>query len=434
MIETVADLLSALRDREIALLDRQEIKHAPTIGDMYEGLTREMVERAVFKGHDLRVVEGFISNESGGMSKQIDCMVVQGAGRPIPYTSHYVYDIRQVLAVVEVKKKLFSADMIDAYQNLRSLLKAFQPKGAGRLFRHAYRGIVMTEPPTGDDAESLPYPLQQVYNTLLIESVLPARIALGYHGFASEYSLRNSFVEYLIAHGSNDSVRHEGFGPVSMPDLIIVDDKALVKLNGMPFSHPLRRSGEWPLYGSFSGNVMRYLLEILWTRISYRLALGSEMFGEDLTRESVSLLIDAMAYDTPFQGWGYTFFDLSPQDLAARPPDAEWEPVELSELQFRVLAEMYAGKQIAVATDADFRLRIASTGEDVNNFVLDLCQTGLVYVTSNGFLDFLTEEGVIALLQDGRFVAAENLSGRFERWLKKNRFSLSKSLLVRPFF
>ena len=72
MIRTAADLLEAIQEQEVAILDRNEIKHAPTIGRMYEGLTRSMLDRVIFAGLDLRVVEGFIRSPSGKLSAQID--------------------------------------------------------------------------------------------------------------------------------------------------------------------------------------------------------------------------------------------------------------------------------------------------------------------------------------------------------------------------
>ena len=41
MIKTAADLLKAFTDAERAKLDGEELTHGPTIGAMYEGLTKE---------------------------------------------------------------------------------------------------------------------------------------------------------------------------------------------------------------------------------------------------------------------------------------------------------------------------------------------------------------------------------------------------------
>src|SRR4051812_32636308 len=102
MIRTIADLLETIRREETKLLDEQNIKHGPMIGDMYEGLTREILENTVFEDLDLRVTNGLISNSSGDYTNQIDCMLVQGEGKKLPYADHFIYNIEQVVAVIEV--------------------------------------------------------------------------------------------------------------------------------------------------------------------------------------------------------------------------------------------------------------------------------------------------------------------------------------------
>ncbi len=46
MIKTVSDFLNKLREKENELLKKQNIKHRPTIGDMYEGLTKNLLGMA----------------------------------------------------------------------------------------------------------------------------------------------------------------------------------------------------------------------------------------------------------------------------------------------------------------------------------------------------------------------------------------------------
>lgn len=96
MINTIKDLLESLRLQGIneisAFLD---IKHGPTIGDMYEGLTKEMMDKAIFKNLDLKVCSGFIFNGENELSKQIDCMIVVGDGIKIPYSQDYKYCINE---------------------------------------------------------------------------------------------------------------------------------------------------------------------------------------------------------------------------------------------------------------------------------------------------------------------------------------------------
>ncbi len=47
MIKNVADMLQAFWDEERKKLDAQNITHPPTIGEMYEGLTKELLARTL---------------------------------------------------------------------------------------------------------------------------------------------------------------------------------------------------------------------------------------------------------------------------------------------------------------------------------------------------------------------------------------------------
>ena len=44
MIKTIADLLRELMVKEAAELDEEPVKHGPTIGAMYEGLARDILD------------------------------------------------------------------------------------------------------------------------------------------------------------------------------------------------------------------------------------------------------------------------------------------------------------------------------------------------------------------------------------------------------
>ena len=128
VINTVKDLMDSLKEKGISEIeDFLYIKHGPTIGAMYEGLTKELMDKAIFKDVDLKVCSGFISNSKGELSKQIDCMIVMGIGKQIPYTGDYIYNINQVVAVIEVKKDLFAKEVDLAYKNLLSVKSIVQP-------------------------------------------------------------------------------------------------------------------------------------------------------------------------------------------------------------------------------------------------------------------------------------------------------------------
>ena len=121
-MKVLAEVLQKLVDQKKALLNDQRVKHPTLIGDMYEGLTTEVLDRIDLSRYGVKVVSGIITsgNEQSG---QIDCMVVIGEGEPMPCSRHFYYPIEQVVAVFEVKKNLFSRDLRDAYGQLE---KVFQ--------------------------------------------------------------------------------------------------------------------------------------------------------------------------------------------------------------------------------------------------------------------------------------------------------------------
>lgn len=56
MINTIKDLIESLRNQGISEVSTfLDIKHGSTIGDMYEGLTKDLMNKAIFKNLGLKV-------------------------------------------------------------------------------------------------------------------------------------------------------------------------------------------------------------------------------------------------------------------------------------------------------------------------------------------------------------------------------------------
>lgn len=91
-----------------------------TISNMFEGLTAELLNRSIFTGLSLKIVKNsFICNYSAILIKEIDRIIVIGNGIKVSFTNQYKYHIKDVIAVVQVKKKLFGATIDGAYQGFR---------------------------------------------------------------------------------------------------------------------------------------------------------------------------------------------------------------------------------------------------------------------------------------------------------------------------
>ncbi|HUI83013.1 MAG TPA: DUF6602 domain-containing protein [Candidatus Binatia bacterium] len=210
MIRDVAGLLRALQEAEAQQIDQAGITHAPTIGEMYEGLTEAILGKLIPVAADLRVVSGFVEDVSGGgLSGQIDSMLVSGKGRRIPHTRHFKWPVKDVIAVLEVKKRLFSSEMADAHGHLRDVLDRYwryveQSKGLTfdvESALYAYGQITGSVAPDRKDLEKLPLHLEMIYRSLVVEQISPIRIIFGYSGFSSEFSFRQGFCR-LIKDGS----------------------------------------------------------------------------------------------------------------------------------------------------------------------------------------------------------------------------------------
>lgn len=447
MISTVAELLNALMRQEVKILDQQKILHAPTIGSMYEGLTRGILELSLPGGLDLKVVSGFVTNKAGNLSKQIDCMLVDGNGEHIPYTDTYKYDIDNVIAIIEVKKNLYSDQLDSAYKNLASIRTLQRASGyVNHIFINAHKQILRSNPMDFDNVTNPPFWRKSIVHSLFQESILPIRIALGYHGFASEFSFREAFVKYLFGQLQSSG---RGYGPVDMPNLIISENYSLIKLSGAPYGIPVFQERQelfsafglredpddmppfttnlWALYASYPTNPVLLLLQLLWTRLQYTHTLSSEIFGLDLDVEILRPLILAKAIEMNNEtGWHYEYFYLSEKFLNLIPVSLEWKPIEINKDQAIIL--MYLGEQ---EKNGKFGLSVHDTGllkqlEHPNLFTENLHLLASVNIISleNDKFRYLTEECRIVALPDGRAFAWDNSDPRFTDWviLNSHRF------------
>jgi hypothetical protein len=414
MITKIADLLNELRIAEAERIDQQQIKHTTTIGDMYEGLTTAVLERAIPKQADLRIVSGFAEANSGVMSGQLDCMLVSGCGRQLPYSKASVWNIRDVLAVVEVKKTLFSAQVESAHDQLRQVLDLcwddFQNSATRDLdigpALQAYRLITGLEPPAHSDVGKLPFHLEMLYRTLVVELVSPVRIIFGYSGFKSEPSMRKAFFDFLEKHA-----KEPGFGGSALPDLIVCGQFSLVKLNGLPFTSPMK-GDRWLIYGSSHQNPLYFLLELIWTRLSHRFTMP-DWFMSDLTVGQLSPVLSGRAVQQgELSGWEYWTHspELLPSNEILQP--ASWKPVAVSEFGFYVFSELCARQSLPQVPEYT-----GATEQEKEEFQRMINARIIGYDGDNIVL--LTDSAMSVIAPDGNSYVGENSTGRLSAWLEK---------------
>lgn len=416
MIETIHELLVAMKEKGIEDIEPYlNIEHNPTIGEMYEGLTHQLMERTIFKDFNMHVVSGKIINASGKLSKQIDCMIVIGEGEKLPYTDNYIYNINNVIAVIEVKKKLFSNELSDAYNNLKSVVDITTPDRDLKIdmIRDAFTSISKMEFPNRDQLNLLEEKYQMLYHILIVECLLPIRVIFGYEGFSSEKSLRDKFVEYISRQADSMTGIKKGFGVHSLPNLIISKENSLIKTNGMPYSITFNGGNEYCWIASYRRNPLLIFLELLWTRLTYMYDISTNIFGFNLIEEA---LIPLLTANGTKRGWEYKVIEYSEQNMVNMDKDAIWQPTILSQGEFILLNLLCQGEEVII--DESLENWAKNLNENIQYIIEHLNNERLIYC-ENGFMKLLTKECKCVILPDLGYCAADDYDGRLTRWLMK---------------
>lgn len=426
MIQNVADLLTKFVDREREVLDKYRLTHGPTIGSMYEGLTREILDKSIPAHLGLQIVGGF-AFFADKLSGEIDCMVVRGTGEEIPYTSKHKWHIRDVIAVFEVKKSISASEIAESHDHLRTLSRLYsnyvESEDASGVTadlafpRRVFSQITHQIAPAHSDVENLPFDLKLLYHTLVTEFVWPIRIVVGYHGWKKEETLRNHFSKFVLNRLENPI----GMGAGSFPQLIICGQYSLVKMNGFPYVTPLR-DGMWPVVASTSYNPLKLLLELLFTRIDllYQTSLAIDDPNE---QEAMTDCLYARGVQQDgVQGWEYKYHYVPNKKLQERGSVLQWDPSELTPAQFCIINKLCAGDEISTC-DPEF-VRIASQAAGgVDAFVRSLKETLLIAV-DNQYLRLTTIACATICTSSGKLFAGENNAGQMEAWLNQEHPSL----------
>lgn len=330
MITSLAEFLDQLQKKETAILAEQSVTHGPTIGDMYEGLTRELLERVIPEELNVRLVDGFVIGVDGKHSHQTDAMLVMGEkGQRIPKTNQWIWPIEDVLAVFEVKKNLFGNQLVDSIEKMRVV--SLQQKELMASERKQVRlgpsqdafARLMGRFPSAGELEDFQGAGGEILRTIAHEQLAPVRIVFGYEGYAAETGLRKGFLDAL--RGAPGGVA----GPAVLPNLIICRRNAILKMNGHPFISPIGEDGRWNLFGSTRTTPFALLLELIWTR------LGNEFnaqfpVDDSLVKEVIApLLAGEVVTDGSVRGWMFHYSTLSKEQLAHTPAD-RWEPVAIT--------------------------------------------------------------------------------------------------------
>jgi hypothetical protein len=408
MITSVATLLRDLMVKESAALAREPITHGPTIGSMYEGLTREILDRAIPLSLDLRIVDGFIDAVSPDLSPQMDAMLVTGEGRQIPHTEHFVWPIRDVLAVLEVKKNLYGADLEDGFRKMRTVMHmqtALMEKDRSEKTYNlhaafqAFARLTGHYPRSWKEASELPDELSFIFHTLVTEQLAPVRVIFGYEGYADEFSLRKGLADFLQANLGTPA----GFGVGSLPNLIVCRQNSLLKMNGQPYISP-QIEGWWQAIVSNAENPLRLLIELIWTKLSNRFSTQFPMDDSLQMERLASLLSTRLAKRGAVVGWEYREDGFDRQKLSGT-VSTTWSPDQTSEDEWVVLMQV-ANKGELDVQDAGFRNYAREEGFDADALIAALVERRSLAWSDDRHVRLISTDTLFtAFMPDGRTIA-----------------------------
>ena len=221
-----------------------------------------------------------------------------------------------------------------------------------------------------------------------------------------------------------------GFGPASLPSLIICEEHAIVKLNGWPFAATLaggdlpgvlefKAEEWWPFYASKRGISSLLLLEILWTRLRQYFPLPATIFGEDLETEHLNCFL--LAKPRPWEGWEYYFYKVAEERLADSPQFSPFQPHTLEMPEFVAFQMLASGKEVTL-NDPDLLSFLHREGRSVDDFVNRMKATRLVNIEPTaGRLVPLAESIMLGVSPEGEFFVDRADSPRSINWALKRR-------------
>ncbi len=167
---------------------------------------------------------------------------------------------------------------------------------------------------------------------------------------------------------------------------------------------------------------MYYLLELVWTRLSYKFKLGSEIFGEDFQFDATHPFLfckETKIADDKW-GWEYNYKVLTRERLSKPLTPREWEPVEITQLQCSILLTLSKQEYIDFYNDESFINFIKGKNLSVDKIIEELQATKLVYV-DEGKMGLLTEELLINFTPDGKSFAGENRNSEMTNYLLRQK-------------
>ncbi len=421
-IKSMSDLLDEVLKRNITTAEEYHqtngTKHPVLLGDIYEGITADILKKTLFENLNLKVVTGQIRLHNGELSNQVDCMIVKNIGREMPFTGKFECDIDDVLAIIEVKKTLYKDELEDSLLKMQKITEGFDiEKTTAMIYEEdLYRGYEML---TGNYLDDITlYTGKNVaknnyksvlINTLIQDYALPLRIIFGYKGYSNEKTLREGYINIIE---NNSKIKS---GPLMLPNLIICNRSSLIKTNGIPYGSRLEEKSEDRFTGmaSYIDDPILILLEILWTKLCnvFRDELDSSIFGYELNYENI---IPLLLYKFEEYKGNYGFIGeilnlkrINRKTLRYK-DDGIGERIKISEVAQIVFLRLTSDGEISML-DKDFRQYCDKNEINLIDLKKELIGTGYVKIKRDKIL--LREKGMFLIDSgpDGDFIVKSKI-------------------------
>jgi hypothetical protein len=161
------------------------------------------------------------------------------------------------------------------------------------------------------------------------------------------------------------------------------------------------------MFFSSNSNPIYNLLELLWTRISYKLNISSQSFGFDSDLEAGKLFLKGrVIIKSNKSGWEYSSFDYSKKELESfNIQKVPWKPHSLNEKEFNILVLLSQNNELSI-NDESLSLEIINS----------LVEKELVFIEDQK-MRFLTKSCKFAIFKDGTYCAGENIDSQFDKWM-----------------
>ncbi|MFT5420315.1 MAG: hypothetical protein ACI9D5_001059 [Candidatus Endobugula sp.] len=422
LINKASELFELFIKEETKKLAGVEMPHMPTLGNAYEEITKQGIDKdfAIPKGLDLKMVSGFARFQDGELSPEIDCMLVHGKGEKYGLTEKNIYDIESVLCIFEVKKTLRKRDFLKAIDHHASIRRKTSKHFEHKLVHEGYEpdisrarksfsqitGRVAPEYYSG--IGSLSEIDQNLFYCLVQESFAPVYIIHGYEGY-TEHGLRNSFIDII-----EENKTKLGMGVLNIPSLVTSSQSCLVKANGLPYmlKYKKKKNSEWSVVFSTRHNSARIILELIWIKISSFFDVRMP-WNDGLYIENAAPLLIAKAR---IGGWEYCSKEL--KKSLKREDNELWKPqfiteAELSVVNFIVIRGGYLLLEDGI--NEYLKNKYDVTIDEVSS---KLISTGL-FMMDGGYLRPIdTVIYTLELEDDTGYISSEK--SRFDLWCKEN--------------